>query len=114
MAKTRDALKIIDRMVGDDAELREMIAEVSVNVAVAKIIRDSRKVAGLTQQQLAELVETQQPVIARLEDAEYEGHSLSMLNRIAAALNCRLVVEMRPLKTGPGAAKRKKPTRRQA
>jgi transcriptional regulator with XRE-family HTH domain len=33
-------------------------------------------------------------VIARLEDAEYEGHSLSMLNRIAKALNQRLLVEM--------------------
>ena len=27
MAKTRDALKILDRMIGDDADMRQMIAE---------------------------------------------------------------------------------------
>ena len=46
----------------------------------------------LTQKQLAELVGTTQSVIARLEDADYEGHSLSMLQRIAAAVNKRLEV----------------------
>jgi hypothetical protein len=33
-------------------------------------------------------------VISRLEDADYEGHSLSMLQRIAMALNRRLSVQM--------------------
>jgi len=41
---------------------------------------------------LAELVGTTQSVIARLEDADYEGHSLSMLQRIATAVNKRLEV----------------------
>ena len=31
-------------------------------------------------------------VIARLEDADYQGHSLSMLQRIASALNKRLEI----------------------
>jgi hypothetical protein len=31
-------------------------------------------------------------VICRLEDADYEGHSLTMLYRIAAALNHRVEV----------------------
>jgi transcriptional regulator with XRE-family HTH domain len=95
MAKTKDALKIIDHMVGDDAGLRQMIADESVNAAVAQMIYDARTNAGLTQEELAELLGTKQPVIARLEDAEYEGHSLSMLNRIAKALNQRLVVDMK-------------------
>jgi len=92
--KTRNALEIIDRAVGEDHELRQMIAEENVNAAVAQMIYEARKAAGLTQKQLADLVGTQQPVIARLEDADYEGHSLSMLNRIASALNLRLAVEM--------------------
>jgi hypothetical protein len=33
------------------------------------------------------LIGTTASVICRLEDADYEGHSLAMLNRIAAALN---------------------------
>jgi len=48
----------------------------------------------LSQQQLAELIETTQSVISRLEDADYEGRSLSMLERIATALNQKLTVVM--------------------
>jgi transcriptional regulator with XRE-family HTH domain len=50
------------------------------------MIYDARQKAGLTQKQLAELIGTKQQVIARLEDADYEGHSLSMLQRIASGL----------------------------
>ena len=63
-----------------------------VNAEVAQLIYDVRSKAKLTQKQLAELVGTTQSVIARLEDADYEGHSLSMLQRIAAAVNKRLEV----------------------
>jgi len=61
---------------------------------IAQMIYDARIQAGLTQEQLAKRVGTKQPVIARLEDADYEGHSLTMLQRIAKALNRTLHVEM--------------------
>ncbi|MGH8056269.1 MAG: helix-turn-helix domain-containing protein [Candidatus Entotheonellia bacterium] len=96
MAKTKDALRIIDRITGDDPELREVIEEETINARIARMIYDARTRAGLTQQQLAELVGTKQPVIARLEDADYEGHSLSMLQRIAAALNQKLDIHLVP------------------
>jgi len=35
-------------------------------------------------------------VISRLDDADYEGHSLRMLERIAHALDLELRVEMVP------------------
>ena len=98
MAKTKDALRIIDRMIGDDAELRRMIEEETINAEVASMIHHARTQAGLTQKQLADLVGTKQPVIARLEDADYEGHSLSMLTRIAAALNARVELRLVPAK----------------
>jgi transcriptional regulator with XRE-family HTH domain len=53
-----------------------------------------RNAAGLSQQQLAELIGTTQSVISRLEDADYEGRSLSLLERIATALNQKLTVVM--------------------
>jgi predicted transcriptional regulator len=96
--KTKDALKIIDRMVGRDKELREMIAEEAINARVARMIYDARHDAGLTQIELARLVGTTQSVIARLEDNDYEGHSLTMLNRIAAALNKRVDIRLQSLK----------------
>jgi hypothetical protein len=43
---------------------------------------------------------TQQSVISRLEDADYEGHSLSMLQSIAQALNQRLELNLVPLGGG--------------
>jgi len=63
------------------------------------MIYEARTRAKLSQRQLAELVGTRQPVIARLEDADYRGHSLSMLQRIARALNKRL--DVRFVQAGP-------------
>jgi ribosome-binding protein aMBF1 (putative translation factor) len=94
--KTHDATKILDRLTGDDPELREMIAEEAVNLHVARMIYDARMAAGLTQKQLADMIGSQQSVIARLEDADYEGHSLSMLRRIADALDQKLEVRFVP------------------
>jgi transcriptional regulator with XRE-family HTH domain len=67
-----------------------------VNAEVARTIYELREQAGLSQKELADRVETTQSVISRLEDADYEGHSLSMLNRIAKALNQQVQVVMRP------------------
>jgi ribosome-binding protein aMBF1 (putative translation factor) len=90
--KTRNATTILEHLTGKDSELRKMIAEEALNARVARMIYEARTRAGLTQGQLAELIETKQPVIARLEDADYKGHSLSMLQRIAKALGQRLEV----------------------
>ena len=51
-----------------------------------------RRELGLTQSQLAERIGSTQPVISQLEDADYDGHSLSMLRRIADALNQRIEI----------------------
>ncbi|MHC4550435.1 MAG: helix-turn-helix transcriptional regulator [Planctomycetota bacterium] len=97
--KTTDALRILDQMIGDDVELRAMIDEEEVNAEVACLIHDARSAAGLTQQQLADLVGTTQPTIARLEDADYQGHSLTMLRRIASALGRSIEVRFVPKRT---------------
>jgi predicted transcriptional regulator len=62
------------------------------------MIYEARTSAGLSQKQLAELIGSKQPVIARLEDAEYEGHSLSMLQRIGTALAQRLEIRFVPVR----------------
>jgi transcriptional regulator with XRE-family HTH domain len=84
--KTSSATRILNERIGDDLELKRMIAEETVNAQVAQEIYDLRTEAGLTQSELAKRVGTTQPVIARLEDADYKGHSLRMLVRIANAL----------------------------
>jgi ribosome-binding protein aMBF1 (putative translation factor) len=97
MAKTSDAIKIIDKLTSSDPEIEALVEEASINAAVAQLIYEARTKAGLTQKQLAELVGTKQPVIARLEDADYEGHSLSMLHKIAQVLNQRVVIQLAPI-----------------
>ena len=93
--KTAKAFDILHRRyIGEDTE-RQMSLEVErLNAEVARTIYELRKKAGLTQKELAQMVGTTQSVISRLEDADYEGHSLSMLHRIAMALNRRLSVQM--------------------
>jgi ribosome-binding protein aMBF1 (putative translation factor) len=97
MAKTKDALKILDNLTGDDPHLRELIDKETLNAHVARIIYETRTSAGLTQQQLADLIGTKQPDIARLEDADYQGHSLTMLHRIATALGQRVEIAFVPV-----------------
>jgi len=63
-----------------------------LNARVARKLYDLRTHAGLTQKELAERVATTASVISRLEDADYEGHSLSMLRRIADALDQKVEI----------------------
>lgn len=90
--KTSDARAILDRMMGNDPDVARLVDEARTNAELAQLIYDARTKANLTQKDLAKLVGTTQSVIARLEDADYEGHSLSMLNRIAAAMERRVEV----------------------
>lgn len=101
MARTRNALRILDRLTGPGPSVRRDIRTARINLEVARMIYDARTRAGLSQRELAELMGTKQPVIARLEDAEYEGHSLTMLQRIAAALGHRLELRLVPEKRKP-------------
>jgi transcriptional regulator with XRE-family HTH domain len=64
-----------------------LLEEERANADVAQKIYNLRTDAGLSQRQLATLVGTTASVICRLENADYDGHSLAMLRRIAAALD---------------------------
>jgi ribosome-binding protein aMBF1 (putative translation factor) len=96
MAKTRDALKILATITGSSESIKAGIAQAKLNLEVAQVIYDARTKAGLSQGELAALIGSKQLVIARLEDADYEGHSLTMLQRIAAALDQRIELRFVP------------------
>lgn len=83
---------LYERFVEGNAEQEAVYDEHLVNAEIARKLYDLREKARLSQRDLAELVGTSASVICRLEDAEYEGHSLSMLRRIAAALNKRVEI----------------------
>lgn len=96
-----------DRYVGDDPDRISEYEQFGADIEIARLIYDMRTEAGLTQRQLAKKVGTTASVICRLEDADYEGHSLAMLRRIAEALDKRIEIRFVP------ASKRKRPRSRQ-
>jgi DNA-binding XRE family transcriptional regulator len=96
---TTDAVEILHRRYYH-GKVRRLVEreEARAEDELARKIYDLRKQAGLTQERLAELVGTTPSVISRLEDSDYEGHSLTMLKRIAAAVNKRVEIRFVPKK----------------
>ena len=76
--------------------MQALLAEEEENAEIARKIYDLRTEAGLSQRALAKLVGTTASVVCRLEDSDYEGHSLAMLRRIAEALNKRVEIRFVP------------------
>ena len=68
---------------------------------VALQIARLREEAGLSQAELARQLHTSQQQISRLESPAYEGHSLSMLRRVAAVLHARVRVVLEPMTDAP-------------
>ncbi len=92
--RTRSTNRILHRIHGKDARLREAIEAQKLNTKVAELNLAAREQAGLTPSQLAKLVGTTQSVISRLEHADHDGNFLPMLLRIDAALNSRAVIRL--------------------
>jgi ribosome-binding protein aMBF1 (putative translation factor) len=94
---TADAVEILQRRYYDGKPGRMAdLEEARASDEVARKILFLRTKAGLSQRELAKLVGTTGSVICRLEDADYEGHSLAMLRRIAAALNKQVEIRFVP------------------
>lgn len=75
-----------------DPDLAEAVEADRFSISVGRAIANARKKCGLSQAKLAKRAETHQSVIGRLEQADYDGHSISMLRRIAKALGKRLEI----------------------
>ncbi len=95
---TTDAVEILyQRIIGENADMKALLAEAESEMDIAEQIYNFRTEAGLSQQELADKIGTSASIICRLEDADYEGHSLSMLRRIATAFDKRVKVSFLPL-----------------
>jgi len=96
---TTDAIETLHRRYYEGKPDRIAdLEEARANDEVARKIYQLRSQSGLSQRELAKLVGTTASVICRLEDADYEGHSLPMLRRIAAALDRRVEIRFMPIR----------------
>jgi ribosome-binding protein aMBF1 (putative translation factor) len=94
---TTDAVEILHRRYFEGRpKMLALLEEERANAEIARKIYELRTKAGLSQRALAKLVGTTASVICRLEDADYAGHSFSMLRRIASALNRRVEIRFIP------------------
>ena len=97
---TSDAIEIVHRRFYEGRPDRLAALEAArTDDEIARKIYQLRTKAELSQRALAKLVGTTASVICRLEDADYEGHSLPMLRRIAAALDRRLEIRFVPIRS---------------
>ena len=95
--ETSDAVEILHRRYFEGKpEMMAMLEEELANAELSRLVYDLRTGAKLTQAQLAKRMGTTQSVISRLENADYEGHSLAMLGRIARAVGCVVEIRVRP------------------
>lgn len=79
-----------------DPQFAALFASAGEAWDVALQIAELRRKSGLSQKELAKLLHTSQQQISRLESPGYEGHSLSMLRRVAHVLHARVRVVLEP------------------
>ncbi|MDH4117229.1 MAG: helix-turn-helix domain-containing protein [Acidimicrobiia bacterium] len=96
--KTIDDLKKqrLDAMSAEErAVFDEEYVTVKLALEVGEKIRDAREAAGLSQRELAARMGTSQAAVARLE-AGGVGATLTTLQRVAAALDLTVTVDLAP------------------
>ncbi len=84
--RTTSAVDILRKRYPPTAEDLKLSDEFRHGFEIAQQVYDLRTDAGLTQKELAERVGTTPSVISRLEDADYDRHSMAMLRRVAKAV----------------------------
>ncbi|MGK7927317.1 MAG: multiprotein-bridging factor 1 family protein [Spirulina sp.] len=94
MKKTTDAVKIINNLIGDDREMQQAIAKAYLNAKIGQLIYDTRQQARLSQQELADAIGVDESIIEDLEEGDYEGDGLVMLQKIAKTIDFSLKIEL--------------------
>ena len=94
MASTKNFEKVIRAKLAEDLDLAVAVEDEAFNANIAMQVYEARTAAGLTQTELAKRAGTVQSVISPIEDADYDGQSLTLLKRIAQALGTKLDVQL--------------------
>lgn len=95
---TTDALEILFKRYYEGHPNRIAgLEDARESAAIAREIYRVRHELGISQRELARRVGTSPSVISRIENDDYDGHSLSLLRRVARGLDCQLHVAIVPV-----------------
>jgi DNA-binding XRE family transcriptional regulator len=87
----------------ENPTVRQAYDELGSSYAVLEACLAARRNAGMTQADVAKIMGTSRPAVARIESARStHAPSIRTLQRYAAAVGCRLRIELEP--AGGGAA----------
>ena len=99
---TTDAVTIIHRrFIEGRPELEAYLVEELERILIGNQIYDLRTQSGMTQAALARKAGTKAAEIDRLENADYEGHPLPLLRKIAAVFGKRIEINFVPQTKSP-------------
>lgn len=92
---TSDGVEILHHLlIGTNPDRLLELEEARADGRIARLIRQLRTLAGLTQAQLGKKLGVKAQLIDDLEDADYEGNMLAMLQRIAEVLGKEVEVRI--------------------
>jgi len=89
----KKSYKNLKKKLLKDKRIRQAYDELGPEFALVEMVIERRLKKGWTQKALAEKIGTQQPVISRLEQGNYNP-SLKFLSRVAEALGAKLEISL--------------------
>lgn len=90
-----DVLEYIEARARKEPAFREALQDASEQIEFARYLRQIREKRGISQTQLAEMIGTKQPAIARLESGSVVPR-IELLQRLAKALSMKLEIRLVP------------------
>jgi len=103
MKKRTNFDQYVEEMIKKHPSLKEGLKRADKAWDVAGQVYDLRKKAGLTQQELADLMGTKQSNIARIESGDYKSYTWKTLEKITKALKARLEIKIVPFNSSKSA-----------
>jgi transcriptional regulator with XRE-family HTH domain len=92
--KQTNFTKYLENQFRQDPSLQDEIKIAEKTIDIALQISELRKDKGLSQHELAEKLGMKQSNIARLESADYQGHTLKTLERVSNALDAEMKIKL--------------------
>lgn len=92
--KVSNVSELMDKWYNNIPGWDNMVAEEELKIEIGQQLYDLRERVGLSQTDLAKLIGTNQSIISKVENADYDGNSLSILTRVCAAMHTRMSVRI--------------------